>query len=313
MDLLIGDMLRRNAQKYPNKIAVIYKDKKITYQELNSRANRLADALLNAGLKQKDKVATLFYNCSQYVEIMYGLAKAGLVMVPINFRFVDKEIDYIIKNSKSKLLLAGIEFSDTLKNCVDIKTISNDYEKLLSESSPEEPQITVRENDIFFIGYTSGTTGAPKGAARAHRADTMTVATTALELEFSRKDITLIVMPMFHCNSIWFTLTTLAMGGAVCIYPSGSFNPEEILETIFLKRITFTSLVPTMYTLILNLRWTEKHRYDMSSMRALLCSSAPLMTKTKKKILSFFKGIQLFEGYGATETGLATVLRPQDQ
>lgn len=330
MNLIVGEELRLNARKYPDKIAVVFKDKRISYQELNLRANKLANGLLNLGLKRGDGVAILLDNCLEYPEIYCGLAKAGLIMVPINFRLVSREIEYIINNSDARALIVGQEFIERIEsiwqnlkkikreNCIYLGEPEKtqgliNYEQFLAQSSDKEPGIKVKEKDIFFIAYTSGTTGFPKGALRTHRADMMNVLISALELGFSPDTATLLVMPLFHCNSVWFGLSTLSMGGKIVIHPSGSFNPIEILQIIEKEKVTFTSLVPTHYTLILNLPDEEKKKYEISSIKTLLCSSAPLMTKTKEEIIRFFSSAQLYEAYGAAELGMITLLRPKDQ
>jgi long-chain acyl-CoA synthetase len=120
-------------------------------------------------------------------------------------------------------------------------------------------------------------------------------------------------MPIFHSNSTWFSQILVLMGGSMVVYRSGGFDPEEVLSLISRERITLISVVPTMLTMILNLPDSVKARYDVSSMKAVLAGSAPLMTRTKEQTIEFFKNALLFEGYGSTETGMVTVLRPEDQ
>ena len=121
----------------------------------------------------------------------------------------------------------------------------------------------------------------------------------------------LLIMPLFHSNSVWHSNLLLFIGGEVCIYPSGGFNPKEILEIIEKEKVTCTNMVPTMSNLVLSL--PDKDKYDVSSMRWLVSSSAPLLTKTKEELFSFFKHSKLYEGYGSTETGAVTSLSPEDQ
>ena len=257
-----------------------------------------------------------------------------MVIVPVNFRFVEKEIEHIVNNSDSKAIIFAKEFWPKIKQirqsfknikpgchiCVGEKETycceilpCIDYEFFLSQASEEKPKISVRKDDVYFLGYTSGTTGFPKGAVRNHGADAVAIWEQAFELNFVRDTVSLMVMPLFHCNSVWFSLTTLICGGTVCIYPEPSFNPQKILEIIEKERITFISMVPTMYAMILSLSDEVKDGCNTSSLRNLLCSSAPLMTKTKEEILAFFKQARLYEGYGATELGLVTLLQPEDQ
>jgi acyl-CoA synthetase (AMP-forming)/AMP-acid ligase II len=120
------------------------------------------------------------------------------------------------------------------------------------------------------------------------------------------------VMPLCHINSTFFTFTFIYIGASVYIHPAQSFRPEEILEIIEKERITFISLIPTHYNLILNMEDEAKTR-DVSCIKKLLCSSAPVLKTMKLAIMEFFKGVQLYEGYGSTEAGIVTVLKPKDQ
>ncbi len=186
------------------------------------------------------------------------------------------------------------------------------YEDLIESGAPLSDPPQILEDDPFFFGYTSGTTGFPKGTVICHKnfIDNLSI----LLYNFGRvqeDDIFLLIMPLIHSNSIWFASLMIAVGGTSYIYHSGGFSPKEILEIIEKEKITITSVVPTMLNLILN--FPDKDRFDISSLTQLLVSSAPLLTKTKVETLNFFKGAKMYEGYGSTETGLVTSLKPKDQ
>ncbi len=321
--LVVGDALRASARSLPDKIAFIFKDRRITYADFEERVNRLANGLLAKGYQPGDHIAIMGFNCIEYFEILFAIGKAGMVAVPISFRFVGPEIIHIVNHSDSRALIYETQFKDIISNVRDDfekvgegDTIafggqgrSDDtvYEDLLADSSPEDPEIRIDETSTWYIGYTSGTTGRPKGAMRSHRANILLVMNTG---HFTPDTVNLMIMPIFHSNSIWFGLGGVFNGATTYIYPSGGFDPREILEIIQREKITFSSMVPTMYSLILMVE--DKERYDISSLNTILCSSAPLMTQTKKMILDFFKNVELHEGYGATETGGVTGLHPKD-
>jgi len=323
--LLVGDALRSTVQRVPNQTAFIFKGKKLTYAEFDERVNRLSNGLIAKGYKPGDHIAILAFNCIEYFEILFALAKAGMVAVPVNFRFVGPEITYIVNHSDSQAIIYEAGFRESLEGIrSDFEKIGDkdyivfggegdaedtDYETLLASYDTDDPEIEVEESTTWYIGYTSGTTGRPKGALRSHRANIL-LATSMTYLK-DPGHINLLIMPIFHSNSIWFGLIDVYYGHTTYIYPSGGFNPKEILEIIQREKITFSSMVPTMYSLILNVE--DKERFDTSSLRTILCSSAPLMTKTKEQILEFFSHAELYEGYGATETGGVTTLHPKDQ
>jgi len=320
--LLVGDALRATARKLPDKTAFVFKDQRITYRKFEERVNRLANGLLTKGYQPGDHIAILAFNCIEYYEILFALAKAGIVAVPVNFRYKAEEIVYIVNHGDSKALIYEAPFRDVFHGVrSEFEKVSGyvvfggdgddgdmNYEDLLASSSPADPKAEVSETTTWYIGYTSGTTGRPKGAMRSHRSNIL-MAFNFIYLD--QESVSLLIMPIFHFNSISFGLGGVFHGGTTVIYPSGSFNGREILEIIEKEKVTFSSMVPTMYTLIFQV--PDKDLFDTSSLKRLLTSSAPLMTKTKEQILEFFKSAELYEGYGATETAGVTCLLPKDQ
>ncbi|MBI4774420.1 MAG: long-chain-fatty-acid--CoA ligase [Deltaproteobacteria bacterium] len=322
--LVAGDALRATARRLPGKTAFIFRDRRITYAAFEERVNRLANGLLGKGYSPGDHIAVLAYNCIEYFEILFALAKAGMTAVPVNFRLSESEIGYVIDQSDSRALIYEAAFRDKIRNRRagferiwqgDVVVFGGagdpgdvDYEALLATSSPSDPEIPVDETTTWYIGYTSGTTGRPKGAMRSHRSNILLAANT---FYLGEDDIILLIMPIFHSNSIWFGTISVYWGATTVIYPSGGFNPREILDTVQREKVTFSSMVPTMYSLILQA--PDKENFDTRSLKTLLCSSAPLMTTTKEQILEFFAHAQLYEGYGATESGAVTLLGPRDQ
>jgi acyl-CoA synthetase (AMP-forming)/AMP-acid ligase II len=161
--------------------------------------------------------------------------------------------------------------------------------------------------------YTSGTTGRPKGAIRSHEGNTLIALATALEMGFRREDTALLVMPMCHANSLYFSHTFTHLGATCVIDDRKSFDPEALLGTLAREKVTFTSLVPTHYIMMLGLPDAVKARYDVGAVEKLMISSAPARKDTKLAILEFFRNGKLYELYGSTEAGWVTLLRPEEQ
>ncbi len=325
--LNLGEMLKVNAKKFPDTEALKDRERSFTYPAVNKRVNRLAHGLLGMGLSKGDKVAVLLENSIEIIEIYLATAKTGLVIVPINFRLVGGEITYIVNNSDAKALIVHDQFAGNVDDIRgELPAIESDrfvivgankegylpYESLLAGGSEQEPQAVVAPEDPWILIYTSGTTGRPKGVVRSHASHISFYLINAVDFGFTEHDICLNVMPLCHINSTYFTFTFLYIGGSVYVHPAQSFRAEQILEIVEKQKITFISLIPTHYNLILNCPEEAKKR-DRSSIGKLLCSSAPVRRTMKQAIMDFFPGVELYEGYGSTEAGIVTVLKPEDQ
>jgi acyl-CoA synthetase (AMP-forming)/AMP-acid ligase II len=325
--LNLGQILPVNAKKFPNKVVLKDKRRSYTYPETNRRVNRLAHSLLSLGLRKGDKVAVLLENSIEIVEVYLATAKTGLVIVPINFRLVGPEVEYILANSDAQALIVHDEFTPTVDAIkANLKGIEADryivvgeerdgyieFEAFIQDASENEPQADVKPEDTWILIYTSGTTGRPKGVVRSHASHVAFYLINAADFGFNEHDICLNIMPLCHINSTFFTFTFTYIGGSAYVHPARSFRAEEILEIIERERITFISLIPTHYSLMLNVSEGGRRR-DVCSIRKLLCSSAPVWKDMKLAIMDFFPGVELYEAYGSTEAGIVTILKPDDQ
>ena len=323
----LGQNFKVNAKRYPDTLALKDQNRSFTYRQTNERLNRLADSLLALGIKKGDKVAVLLENSVEIVELYLAAAKTGIVIVPINFRLVGPEIEYIVNNSDAETIFVHEQFTETVDQIwAELGKIPperrfvvggpaegyREYETLIDAGSSQEPACEVKPSDTWILIYTSGTTGRPKGVLRSHESNVAFYMINALEFGFTRNDICLNIMPLCHINSVFYTFTFLYLGASVYIHPALSFKGEEVLEIIEREKITFISLIPTHYNLILSVSGKERSR-DVSSIRKLLCSSAPVRQKMKMDIMDFFPGVQLYEAYGSTEAGVVTVLGPEEQ
>lgn len=323
----LGQQLRMNAKKFPLTEALCDARRRFTYLEANRRVNRLAHCLMRMGLGKGDKLAVLMENSIEIIELYLATAKTGIVIVPVNFRLVGPEVAYIVDNADAKAMVVHHEFTpcvDAIKDrlpqiphdnyiVVDREKIGyREYESILNDAPEDEPLVKVLPSDTWILIYTSGTTGKPKGVVRSHESHIAFYLINAADFGFDTQDVCMNVMPLCHINSTFFTFTFLYIGASVYIHPARSFRPEEILEIVEREQITFISLIPTHYNLILNVS-AEGRRRNTSSIKKLLCSSAPVRKTMKTAIMEFFPGVSLYEAYGSTEAGIVTVLRPEDQ
>ena len=304
MELLVHGTLRLNAIKYPQKTAVVDGMRRINYTQLDERTNRLANALIKQGIKKGDKVGILMCNCQEFIEAIFGISKAGAISVPLNYRSVGRELEYLINNSDTEAIILGEEFIEITTsvlpqcplleegNCIVVgdKTAQNGmipYEEFLQKGSSQEPKIPIVERDPFTICYTSGTTGRPKGAVISHRARVLLYFCCAVEFGVSDEDIYLCFGPLYHHGATNGATRVIWVGGKVVIMRA--FDAQEALRLIEKEKVTIGFIVPTMTNFILNLPDEEKAKYDVSSIRVLTSGSSSLHTKTKDGILNFFK------------------------
>jgi fatty-acyl-CoA synthase len=327
--LNVGEALSMNAYLFPDKIAARDLNRSMTFRQWNERACRLANGLLGLGLRKGDRLGVLAYNCVEWMEIYAAVAKAGIVAVPINFRLLGPEVAYIMDNSEAKALIVQDDLMDRVETIRQDLGLSDSmyihfggektprgltgYEELISRASSLEPEVEVAPEDTWTFMYTSGTTGKPKGAIRSHESYVLFYLINEVENGFGRNDTGLLVMPMCHVNSIFYSFVFTYCGGGVCVYNMKSFDPEHLLRTLSKERITFTSLVPTHYIMMLALPDSVKASFNVDCVTKLLISSAPARKDTKLAIMDYFKKSQLFEAYGSTEAGLVTLLRPEEQ
>ncbi len=325
--LNFGEIVSVNASKWPDREALTDADRRFSWAEFDERANRLANGLLAMGLQKGDKVAILLENCVEIIELFAATARAGLVAVPINFRLVAEEVLYVTTNSDAKAFIVHDLFLSSLEPVrEDLEKISDfvlvgkepkdgyeSYEDLLTGSAPAAPDHAVAPADTWIMLYTSGTTGVPKGVVRSHESYIAFYLINGIDFRFDENDVCLNVMPLCHVNSTYFTLSVLYVGGRVHVHPAMGFVAADVLKIIDNEGITFISLIPTHYRMILAVPPQDREGLEYKLLKKLLCSSAPATVEMKREVMAFFPGVDLYEGYGSTEAGIVTVLKPREQ
>lgn len=327
--LTVGAVLSAQARLQPNKVGARDLEREMTFRQWNARACRLANGLLGLGLRHGDRVAVLAYNRVEWAEIFAAVAKAGLVAVPINFRLTGSEAKHIIEDSGALAVLVEQRLVNVVEEVREELTLAEGnyiefggptpttgylaYETLIEAASDDEPSQIVTADDPWCLMYTSGTTGKPKGAIRSHRGVAMTSLMTEVELGINRGDDALLVMPMCHANSLYFFTSFLYCGATVTIFSRKSFDPALCLSTFSKTGATFTSLVPTHYSLMLDVPAAERGDGDFRRVEKLMVSSAPATVENKRAIMEMFPNSGLFELYGSTEAAWVTYLHPHEQ
>jgi acyl-CoA synthetase (AMP-forming)/AMP-acid ligase II len=322
----MGQMLNAQARLQPQRIGARDLSREMSFATWNERACRLANALLGMGLAKGDRIGVLAYNRIEWLEIYTAAAKSGIIAVPVNFRLVPAEIRFILQDCAVSAVIAEDELHGAIEEIREELNLRSDrfihigagtapagwrgYEGLIASAAAREPEAQPAPTDPWCLMYTSGTTGNPKGAIRAHAGVGMLALMTQVELGFGQRDDGLLVMPMCHANSLYFFASLLYCGAAVSVFSRPSFDAELCLRTFAETGTTFTSLVPTHYELMLE---APRPEGDFGRVEKLMVSSAPARVETKRRIMEMFPNSGLFELYGSTEAGWVTMLHPDEQ
>ncbi|WP_216829555.1 class I adenylate-forming enzyme family protein [Alkalihalobacterium elongatum] len=319
----ITSSLALNARRHPEKIAVTFQGREHTYQQFNEKVNRLAHGLASIGLKKGEKLALMMKNSDYFAISYFAAAKLGAVIVPINFRLVAREVNYILKQSDSVVVICDQELEGIINEASeDILAIRDvivtpkatfpeylSYENVLSDNT-EEPGVEVLGTDDLHILYTSGTTGKPKGALFDHqRVFKVAIGTTGL-LGLQVEDRLLHVAPLFHCAQLCLFLIPGFFLGATNVIEQ-DFHPVETLKTIEKERVTLFFGVPTMYNFFTQVPNVDQ--IDLSSIKRCGYGAAPMSPELVKKSIELFNTDQFYNLCGLTEGGPTGIyLTPAD-
>jgi len=320
----IGDWIKKWSFLQPHKRVLIFEDHPFTYQEVNLRTNQLCHFLLESGIKKGYRVSVLLYNCHQYIEIFFALSKIGAVLVPLNWRLAGPELEFIINDSGTRMLIFEPEFEEVITSIRPHLNISNgdyivvgspcpnwakDYEKALVGNPVHEPnrETSIGDEDPHVLMYTSGTTGIPKGAILSHRKTFFNALNADIFYNLTSKDIMIVSRPMFHSGGLLVEAAPVLYKGGTLILKK-RFRPHEILEAIQKYRVTLLELPATVYQFIL--LECDLNQYDMSSVRCYFTGGERVPKSMLKEY--YRKGITISQIFGQTEASTITFLSPDD-
>ncbi len=319
------DILAMHASMSPDKPAVIDEDGTVhTYSRLNARANRCADALSRIGLRRGDRCLHLHHNRVEAFELGHALRKLQVVTTPINWRLRDEELAYLIEDSGATAIVSSAEFTDVVDEArarvadadrrhwivFGTRPVAGwlSYEELLAGGVETEPPVPGEMTGPTMV-YTAGTTGRPKGAFRPKGIDVGVVFSWIQNLSLRTEDIHLLAGPGYHSAPAAFSGLQQLLGATVVVMHR--FDPERALRLIDRHKVSTTFLAPTLLRRILDLPADVRDRYDVSSMRVLIVAAAPFPGDLKRRAAEYFRDA-VYEFYGASETGLVTLIGPDD-
>jgi fatty-acyl-CoA synthase/long-chain acyl-CoA synthetase len=321
------DILAMYAAAQPDKLAIITDGgQSRTYAQLNARVNRLASVLQQLGMQRGDRSVQMQFNGVHGVEISHGLRKLQCVATAMNYRLRGAEIAYLLNDSGARLIFAGPEFIehiDAARSQVEdrekrhwIALVGDDasppgwesYEQLLARGVETEPSALTEITGPTMV-YTAGTTGNPKGAYRPKGADPAVIFQWIQVFGLTGDDVHLLAGPGYHSAPAAFAGLQQILGATLAVMRH--FDAEQALRLIERHRVSTTFMAPILVKRIVDLPGEVRNRYDVSSMRALIVAAAPFPGDVKRRATEYF-GEVVWEFYGATETGIVTVIGPED-
>jgi acyl-CoA synthetase (AMP-forming)/AMP-acid ligase II len=311
----LGLFLSKRAFLSPDREAYVESDGslRLTFKALNLRCNQLANAFVKAGVVKGERVGLLLMNSSEFMESYYALAKVGAVVVPLNWRLVPDELEFILKDSGTSRLIFDNEFVDTVAELhsrgdktdikqwlqvtnVDVAYFAESYRGFRDAAPTNEPDVSAADHDMLYIMYTSGTTGLPKGVVHTHHTSIWGLLSISATAIYHDPERYLACLPMFHVGA----LTPLAVNvyRGVTSVVMRSFDPVSAWEAIEREKITSGLAVPAMLSSMLQVPNFE--RFDFSSLRWIMTGAAPVPPALTKIFHDMNIGIQ--QVYGLTET-----------
>jgi fatty-acyl-CoA synthase len=325
---VIADMIRRARYHVPDKKAIVFGDKSLTYAEMEDDCNRVANALLDLGVKKYDRVAILAHNTIHHVLTWIGCCKIGAVYLAINYLLRGKDISYCINHSESTVFIVEDALYDLVKDVLDdmptVKTLiwSNqgagippvsdrfrDFDSWVSRYSATEPDATLHIEDPCQMTYTSGTESKPKGVIISNQALISHYMGCIIDGQYDSEDININALPIYHCaqrdvfmNPIfWLGGTNILMGPDI----------SQILKNIEAYKATMFFAPPTVWIAIL--RHPEFTKYDLSSLKKCYYGASIMPVEILKEIMEQLPGTKIYNYYGQTELApYHTILKAKD-
>ncbi|BBM83719.1 long-chain-fatty-acid--CoA ligase [Candidatus Uabimicrobium amorphum] len=304
------EFARRARRLYSDREAVIDGELRLTYGQFFERCDRWSSALQKFGIKHGDRVAYIAPNTHKQLESFYAVPQIGAVVVPVNYRLTAQDFAYIISHSGSRIVCVHSDYLDAVDSVREqltgvehfialegSKDGWSDYEEILAAADHQFEHVTIDEDDLISINYTSGTTAQPKGVMITHRNAYLNIVGTLCHHNMTPKDRYLWTLPMFHANGWTFVWIVTACGGThICLR---RVEPQMIFQLIAQENVSMFCAAPTVLISIANA--PQEFRRDVKSGVHLFTAGAPPAAATIERIEKEL-GWKLTQLYGLTET-----------
>jgi acyl-CoA synthetase (AMP-forming)/AMP-acid ligase II len=317
-----AEFLTISAAICPDRLAIIFEDKRFNFSQLNERVTNLSYALVKIGVKKGDRLALLQVNCHQCVEAYFAAARLGAIYLPLNFRAKEEELEYMLNFAETQTLLLGnryLEIFDSLKG--KLSTLKNYisldgphpgmlyYEDLVKETIPEEMPGDIKEEDTTILMYTAGTTGKPKGVLLPHKSFSVYVLDNVSPPDPEKEERNILTVPLYHIAGIQAMIS--AVYGARTLVMQRQFEAKTWMELVEKEQVDRTMMVPTMLKQLMD--HPDFGKYDLKSLKVITYGASPMPLSVMKKALEVFPGVNFINAFGQTETASTiTMLTPEE-
>jgi long-chain acyl-CoA synthetase len=330
--MLVNEFLEKNADRFPDKEALISGDVRLTYRELDTVANRLARALKESGVRYCDRVAILLDNGPEAVTSIWGILKAGATFLVINPTTKTRKITYILNNCRASALITSAARLKIARNAIvqtpSLKAVliapkagntANDaedslppfysWEEFVGGQSGDSVENEAIDIDLAALIYTSGTTGNPKGVMLTHRNITSASTSITTYLENVEDDIVLSCLPLSFDYGLYQAIMSAQFGGTLVLAKSFAY-PYEVIKLLKRERATGFPIVPTMSAILLQMDELKKENFD--HVRYLSNTAAALPVKHIIGVKEIFKKADVYSMYGLTECKRVSYMPPKE-
>jgi len=317
----IKELLTKQAKSCPQKAAILFKDKVITFSETKDLSFKLANYLLKIGLGCSDKVAIFLPNTPQTIFTFLGVFSMGSAVVPLDFMLTENEIINFINHSQTKVLIANpkIDLINVRNKCNSLEEVIvvggeteefSSWDTVIEESSSNQPSVEYKEDNLAAIFYTSGSTGHPKGVCLEYKHLNNPSKAINHFLGVSDKDVFLCGgVPFSHVGGLGYILMMINFSSTLVLMER--FQPLEFLKNIERHKITIFCIVPAMYIAILSLKGYGE--FDLSSLRYAVVFGAPSSPILLKRFHKLCPQAVVLNGWGMTETSAPNTFSPSDE
>ncbi len=315
--MLTGDMLRRSAERFPQKPAILWDDQSLSYSELDRAANQLANALIAKGLTKGAKVGIISRNRTEYGIAFFGVARSGAVIVNVSVLYAPEELAYVLAKADIELLFYEDMFADKveavraklpkLKRTVRIGGDGEDaFRGFYADAPASLPDIEINEDDPFCMTYTGGTTGRPKGVLCSHRNRMITAHTVMVEEAIDERDVVGIVTPLFHVAALNIMFQPAILAGATTTLLS-KWHPADFAAMAKRTGMTAAFMVPTQVSMVVS--DADFDASNFATWRKLSFAGAPMPDWVQMEMLKLLPDVKMTQIYGQSEMGVLTSLR----